>query len=168
MLSKNVALTRRLRVTVVAMIVVASCVVLVGTVASDGPSSASSNEVRLTGGGQLRVSLEELLHQEFGQQMPAVEATLSGEIDFNCANCGPLAQEDPFLYVFQSTGEKSPFKLVSPADASSLFFGNYGAVVAIRGKLVQCGTAGGLAEYLVAYSDSIDLGLECQATQAAF
>jgi hypothetical protein len=159
--------SRRIRIPITACIVAVCCVTLLVGLLSINTGSATSKAIQLTGSGQLRYSLEELLHKEFGQQVPSVlvSPTVS-EIDFNCGNCGPLAREEPFGYIFGTTGTDSPFKLRAIDDVHSLFFGNYGEVIEIRGRPVQCGSARGREEYLVAYGDSPDLVLYCQAPES--
>lgn len=162
-------LFRHIRVLAIASALVGfACGAIAYAVIGTASSSANTRSISLTQAGQLRYSLEELLYQQFGGPVASAQANSpSNEIDFNCGNCGPLATEEPFFDVFQlPKGLKSSFELRTVADSSSLYFGNYGVVVEIKGKLIQCGSTGRYPKYLVAYGDSIDLGLTCLQPQS--
>lgn len=134
--------------------------------AVNNSNSSRNDAVHLTAQGELRTSLDILLFREFGNNMPSVKVSNNGIYNFNCANCGPLSRERPYVVLFRGSGLVSNLRLVKIKNPTSLYFGNYPIPLAIRGNLIQCGVIGKSREFLITYSESINFWLGCSTTEA--
>lgn len=132
---------------------------IVSAAAASGHAGSRSTVARLSPQGALRLNLELLLRQTFGDRQPSSQEVGRDEIDFSCAgSCSPLSIYSPYLYEFQAETAKSTFRLLR-ARGGQPNLGNYPAPILIRDHLVGCGRG----RYLAEYTDTVGWALACLA-----
>jgi hypothetical protein len=139
-------------------LIVAVCLSLCSTNERAGAAGAPSatSAPKLTREGSLRVNLERLLRQAFGNRQPFV----SGMSDFSCAGqrCEPLGTYSPFFYYFAPSTKKSEFR-EGGRDNTSIIYGNYAQPILLKGHTILCSQGSG--EVLVLLVDSTSYDLQC-------
>jgi hypothetical protein len=161
--------SRRTKLFVSAVALLAAIAVAVGVLASTGPAwrkaqtGSSGPPVRLTVQGRLLWNFEGLLRKTFPGRAVSARYRRGSFWNFACSgSCSPLARWSPYRFTFEAPGG-SAFH-VSSKGLLPGSFGNYPLQVLVRGHAVACDKQE--TRFLIEYRDTASFTLACSKPPA--